>query len=163
MGDIDSVVASLPVTEPGWYSLTLADGTHGLTAVYDLLLTRSGGGLAVASFTYRSEGSSPIGTVSGIHVQIATDGGCGPPWGTGNLLPTVKAVIWAPYGTAPTTLDLTVTATLAPLEADAYDYDDTNDRRTSRPFRLRIERDLIPEWTGPATCGGQNNRRSLRN
>ncbi|MCP5554093.1 MAG: hypothetical protein H7A54_10645 [Akkermansiaceae bacterium] len=45
----------------------------------------------------------------------------------------------------PTTLDLTVTATLAPIEADAYDYDDTNDRRTSRPFRLRIERDLIPE------------------
>lgn len=145
LGDIDSVVASLPVTEPGWYSLTLADVAHGLTAIYDLLLTRSGGGLAVASFTYRSEGSTPIGTVSGIHVQIATDGGAGPPWVTGNLLPTVKAVIWAPYGTTPTTLDLTVTATLAPLEADTYDYDDTNDRRTSRPFRLRIERDLIPE------------------
>ena len=145
LGDTDSVVASLPVTEPGWYSLTLADVAHSLTAIYDLLITRSGGGLAVASITYRSEGSSPIGTVSGVHVQIATDGTAVPPWVTGNLRPTVKAVIWAPYGTAPTTLDLTVTATLAPLEADAYDYDDNDDRRTSRPFRLRIERDLIPE------------------
>ncbi len=145
LGDIDSVVASLPVTEPGWYSLTLADGAHSLTAIYDLLLTRSGGGLAVASCTYRSEGSSPIGSVSGVHVQIATDSTAGPPWVTGNLRPTVKAVIWAPYGTAATTLDLTVTATLAPIEADAYDYDDNDDRRTSRQFRLRIERDLIPE------------------
>ena len=88
LGDTDSVVASLPVTEPGWYSLPLADSAHSLTAIYDLLLTRSGGGRALASFTYRAEGSSPIGTVSGIQVKIATDGTAGPPWVTGNLWAT---------------------------------------------------------------------------
>lgn len=153
LGDHESANITVPgLTAPGWYQVRVEleetdFGDGAIFGIYYVEVASSGSGLTVKSVEYNDEDSETTGvgtgSKTGINMAVGIEGGTGKiRFESGNLIIPVSVSIWAVFGTGSTALTPTATAI---VEAATFDiYDAESDEWASKPFLLRVERNLSP-------------------